>query len=121
MDFAPLAVLLRDRRRVTIREVQREDAGAFEAAFARLSAETRYNRFMGAVSRLPASVLEKAVNPAPEREFAVVAVSGESGYGLIVGGARYFVEADGETCEFAITVADGWQRLGLAAHMMQAI
>jgi len=120
-DLAPLAVALRDRRRVTIREVQPDDADAFEAAFERLSAQARYSRFMGSVRALAPSVRESAVNPVPGRELAVVAVCGEGGYGLIVGGARYFVEADGETCEFAVTVADDWQRLGLAPHLMQAL
>jgi RimJ/RimL family protein N-acetyltransferase len=116
-----LRVMLRDGRHVTIREVQAEDADAFGAAFAQLSAETRYNRFMGAVGVLPAAVLERAVNPLAENELALVAVHGNGSNTLIVGGARYFVEADGETCEFAVTVVDDWQRHGLASHLMQAL
>jgi acetyltransferase len=38
-----------------------------------------------------------------------------------IGVARYVVEPGGETCEFAIVVADAWQGLGLATLLMQAL
>ena len=120
-DPAAPAIALRDGRCVAIREVRPDDAAAFEAAFARLSSEARYNRFMGAVRTLPDSVLEKAVNPVGGSELALVAIAAAEGAQAIVGGARYYVEADGETCEFAITVADDWQRVALAARLMQSL
>jgi len=52
---------------------------------------------------------------------AVVAVTGEDGDESIVGSARYIKEGDGETCEFAITLADGWRGAGLASGMMRAL
>jgi acetyltransferase len=39
----------------------------------------------------------------------------------IVAGARYYVQADNERCEFAITVADGWQGVGLASRLMREL
>ena len=35
--------------------------------------------------------------------------------------ARYTPSADGTTCEFAVTVADQWQRRGLASLLMQRL
>ena len=116
----PSAAVLRNGSRVTVREVRPEDAPLFSAAFAELSSEARYNRFLGAVRELPPSLLDRAVNPVAERELALVAVSGEP-TGAIVGGARYFVEGDGATCEFAITVAENCRRMGLASHMLQVL
>ena len=117
----PVVVELRDGRCVTLREVRPDDAASFSAAFARLSADARYNRFFAALRELPPSALDRAVRPVAELEFALVAVSGRSDDGEIVGGGRYFVEADGSTCEFSITVADDCRRIGLASHLLQAL
>ncbi len=118
---SPSVAILRDGSRVTVREVRPEDAPAFSAAFAGLSAEAPYNRFLGAVRELPPSLLDRAVNPVEGRELALVAIAGDVETGEILGGARYFVEADGTACEFAITVAEQCRRLGLASHMMQVL
>ena len=117
----PLVALLRDGRRVVLREVRAEDEAAFGAAFSRLSADARYNRFLGAVRELPPSVLERAVNPVEGSEVALVAVCAEGEVADIVAGARYFVEGDGTSCEFAVTVAEDCRRTGLALHLMQAL
>jgi len=38
----------------------------------------------------------------------------------IVGGARY-IQGEGQACEFAITVADDWQHVGLASRLMREL
>lgn len=115
--FAPLAVTLRDGRRVTIRRVRPDDAERFGAAFARLSSEARHSRFMASIRELPQETIQRAVNPVHGRELALVAES----EGLIVAGARYIVDDGGDSCEFAVTVADEWQRVGLASRMLEAL
>jgi GNAT superfamily N-acetyltransferase len=58
------------------------------------------------------------------REFARTTVtrSGRHSTGIdIVAGARYYVQADGETCEFAVTVADSWQGAGLSSRLMREL
>jgi GNAT superfamily N-acetyltransferase len=117
----PLAAVLRDGSRVMVREVRPEDSLLFSAAFAGLSSEARYNRFLGAVRDLPPSLLDRAVNPVGGRELALVAISVEDGNEKILGGARYFVETGAATCEFAITVVEQCRRIGLASHMMQVL
>jgi len=120
-EFAPVRMTLRDRRGVTIRAVRPEDAGAMRAAFERLSEMARYYRFMAPLKELPPAMAERSVRPLADRERAVVAVTGEDGDETIVGSARYIKEGDGETCEFAITLADGWRGAGLASGMMRAL
>ena len=34
---------------------------------------------------------------------------------------RYITNPDGETCEFAIVIADDWQRKGLGRRLMSAL
>ena len=41
--------------------------------------------------------------------------------GAIVGGARYVRGADGEACEFAVTITDDWRGAGLASSLMRAL
>ena len=120
-EFTPLRMTLRDRRGVTIREVRPDDAGAMRAAFERLSEVARYYRFMTPLKELPPAMAERSVRPLADRERAVVAVTGEDGDERIVGGARYIKEGDGETCEFAVTLADGWRGVGLASGMIRTL
>jgi acetyltransferase len=51
----------------------------------------------------------------------LVAVADEGAGEIIVGGARYVRGADGDTCEFAVTISDGWRGLGLASSMLRAL
>jgi RimJ/RimL family protein N-acetyltransferase len=118
---APTVVELRDGRRVSIRPIRPDDRKELQDAFVRLSSEARYTRFMSAVKNLPPGALERAVHPVAGREFALVAIAGEGADEDIVGGARYFVESDNVTCEFAITLADDWHRVGLASRLMKEL
>jgi acetyltransferase len=55
---------------------------------------------------------------APGREAALVAVGNRDGANRIVGVARYAMNADDETCDFAIVVADNLQRRGLGSRLL---
>lgn len=112
---------LRGGRRVRVRRIRESDAAALQQAFVGLSAEARYTRFMAPLKELPQAMLERAVHPEPGREFALVAVAGEGPDETIVGGARAVLEADGQTCEFAVVVADDWSGRGLASRMLREL
>jgi RimJ/RimL family protein N-acetyltransferase len=119
-SFAPIELELRDGRRVRLREIRPDDRDEVRQAFDRLSGESRYMRFMSSMKEPSPRLLERTVNP-QERELGLVAEV-DAGDGIdIVAGARYYILADGETCEFAVTVADEWQRVGLASRMMREL
>ena len=120
-SFAPIEVELRDGRRVRLREIRSEDREEVRQAFDRLSSESRYTRFMSSVRELSPQMLDRAVRRQTERDLALVAETGAPDGIDIVAVARYYVEADGESCEFAVTVADDWQRVGLASRLMRAL
>jgi acetyltransferase len=37
---------------------------------------------------------------------------------VLIGVARYVLEAEGRACEFALVIADAWQGRGIGKHMM---
>jgi|SRR5262245_58172755 len=115
----PIEVDLVDGRRVRLREIRPDDLDEVRQAFDRLSAESRYMRFMSPMRQLPPRMLEEAAHPQQEGVLALVAETDAPDGIDIVAGARCYVLADGETCEFAVTVADGWRRVGLASRLMR--
>lgn len=116
-------VRLRDRREVTLRPIDAGDAHEIQQAFDRLSALSRYNRFMRHKKRLDPQALERGVRPRPGRDFAFVAtVAAADGFD-IVGAAQYVRadEDDARVCEFSVTVAEDWRRCDLAATLITAL
>lgn len=96
------------------------DREAVHAAIKRLSPESRYARFMSPLHELSPAMLDRAVNPEPDRELQLVAVS-QDPPGLIVGGGRFCAGTGSKDCEFALAVADAWQGLGLARKLLEAL
>lgn len=117
----PMRVQLRDGRQVTVREILGQDKAGMLAAFQGLSVQSRYTRFMIPLRELSEAMLETATHPVPGRDFALVAVSGEGGADIIVAAACYVGTAGSDTCEFAVTVADAWQGLGLARRLLMLL
>jgi acetyltransferase len=53
-----------------------------------------------------------------DREMAFIAVTNTDGREVELGVARYTINPDGLTCEFAIVIADEWQGRGFAHKLM---
>ena len=119
----PCRVVLRDGRVVTRRPVRKSDAAELVRAFERLSADTRYRRFMYHKEHLNPAVVERGVRPRPGRDFVFVAtVPADDGFDIV--GAAQYVPAetdDVDRCEFAITVAEDWRGSGLAANLLASL
>jgi RimJ/RimL family protein N-acetyltransferase len=111
---------LRDGRAVSVRPIRPEDRDGLHAAVLSLSADARYTRFMAPKRELSSKTLDAATSPKPDQEFALVAVDGGEG-GAIVAGARYASAPESEVCEFAVTIADQWQGIGLARRLMEIL
>jgi acetyltransferase len=103
---------------VTIRPIKPEDA-ELEIEFVRgLSPETKYYRFMNTMRELPPAMVARLTQIDYDREMAFVATLEVDGKEKEVGVCRYAVNPDGESCEFAVVVADDWQHRGLARKLM---
>ena len=117
----PMPAKLRDGREVMVREVRAQDKEEIVEAFQRLSADSRYTRFMIPIRELSPAMLAAATHPVPGRDFALVAVNVDGADENIVAGARYVGAPGSDTCEFAVTVADDWHGLGLAGRLLEIL
>jgi acetyltransferase len=110
-----------DGPEVTLRPIRPEDAEMEQAFVRSLSAETRYFRFMDTLRELTPQMLVRFTQIDYDREMAFVATVPEDGREAEIGVARYVANPDGESCEFALVIADGWQRRGLGRRMMEQL
>ena len=103
---------------VTVRPIRPEDID-LETEFARrLSLETRYNRFLGGGVGLTPGMLDKFTRIDFSRDLALIATVTLEGAETQIGVARYVRLADNVTGEFAITIADAWQGLGIGRKLL---
>src|SRR4029434_5448472 len=94
------------------------DADLVRGFVQRLSPETRYLRFMSGVRELSGETLDRLTRIDYERDMALIAVMNEGGVERLVGVVRYAGHPDGESCEFAIVVADDWKGRRLGRHLI---
>lgn len=106
---------------VTIRPIRPEDKGIEQDFVRNLSAESRYFRFRDGVRELSPWMLSHLTHVDYDRHMALIAVTERGGREIQIGVARYVSEADRESCEFAIAVADDWQHKGLGSRLMTAL
>ncbi|NWG31363.1 MAG: GNAT family N-acetyltransferase [Rhodocyclaceae bacterium] len=110
-----------DGQLVTIRPIRPEDAEMEQEFVRNLSPETKYYRFMNTLKELSPVQLVRLTQIDYDREMAFVALTQIDGKETEIGVARYAMNPDGESCEFAIVVADAWQGKGLARRLMGVI
>jgi acetyltransferase len=55
------------------------------------------------------------------RELALIAVLEQGNRETELGVARYVMNPDGQSCEFALVVADKWQHKGIGSRLMTAL
>jgi GNAT superfamily N-acetyltransferase len=114
-------VHLVDGRRITVRPVLPQDADILQAFVRELSDQSRRNRFFRALHELPGDLLARFTQVDYRRHLALVAEVFDRGVETIVGEARYVVEDDLESAEFAVAVADLWQGRGIGALLLQRL
>jgi acetyltransferase len=104
-----------------VRPIRPEDA-AMEIAFVEsLTQETRRMRFQSALRTLTPAMLARFTQIDYDREMALVAIEGAPGAEREVAVCRYVSLPDARSCEFAIVVADPWQRRGLGRRLMRRL
>jgi acetyltransferase len=110
---------LQDGSEITLRPIRPEDAAMETAFITELSDESRYLRFLSLVRHVTAEMVARFTQIDYDREMALIAVrSDPDGREAIVGVARYVRDPNPASAEFAIVIADRWQRKGLASKLM---
>lgn len=106
---------------ITIRPIRPEDADIEQTFIKQLSAQTKYFRFMENFTELSPAMLARLTQIDYDKEMAFVAIDDSEGKEKSIGIARYAINADQVTCEFALVVADAWQQKGLGFQLLTSL
>jgi acetyltransferase len=107
---------------MVIRPIRPEDADMEQEFVRNLSEQSKYFRFMQAIDELSPQMLARFTQIDYSREMGLISVVHDAeGREKQIGVARYSINPDGRSCEFAIVVADEWQRQGIAHLLMQQL
>ncbi len=110
---------LRDGSRVTARPVTPDDRVALQEGFRRLSPESRYRRFLSPMSELSDRLASYLTEIDHHDHEALLAITPD---GHAVGVARFVrSREDPQAAEIAVTVADDWQRRGIATGLLEQL
>jgi hypothetical protein len=104
---------------LALRAARRNDGDALQAYVRRLSQQSRYNRFLGGASELPASELARALAANGRDTLTLLLTSRVEGYETVVGEARValFLRRTGRRVRHldCRRMPAAWRRLGGAA------
>jgi RimJ/RimL family protein N-acetyltransferase len=109
-------LVLADGSRVRTRQIRPTDREALADGFARLSAKSRYRRFLGPKPTLSERELTYLTDVDHVTHEAIVAF--DAADGRMVGVARYAVwHGTDDTADIAVTIADDWHGRGLGSAL----
>lgn len=112
---------LADGTKLMLRHTVPADADREQAFIHGLSDQSRYLRFHGSIKNLSKKDLKMFTEPDSQNAVALIVLhSGESGEEEI-GEARYVIDPDRANCEFAIVVADAWQKRGIGTRLVNSL
>ena len=114
---------LPDGRWITIRPIRPGRREMEKDSSSRMSDESKYYRFMDTIRELTQPMLVRFTQIDYDREMALVAtVELEDGKEQQIGVSRYVTNPDGRSsAEFALAVADDWQKHGVGRKLMTAL
>ena len=113
-------VTLKNKTNIKLRPIRPEDAKSIQALVRGMSAESRFYRFMHAISELTPQMTAQFTKLDYDRQMAFVADAENHAEG-IVGVSRYIMSSDKTTGEFAVSLSDDWQEQGLAKQLMSVL
>jgi len=109
---------LSDGTNITIRPIRPEDAKIEQDFVRNLSPQAKYFRFMEHLQELTPIMLVRFTQIDYDREMALISTYKKEDEEIHIGVARYIINPDQETCEFALVVADEWQNKGIGTRLM---
>lgn len=112
----------REGLELTLRPVRPEDGPALAAMIAGLSPRARRWRFHGAVNAASADWIARLTHVSSAGQLALVVAAAVDGQEQLVAEGRWVRDPQDPGCaEFALVVADRWQRLGIGQRLLQVL
>jgi acetyltransferase len=111
---------MRDGRRVLLRPVLPQDAELQQRLVRGLSISARRHRFFSPIRELPREWLQRMTLVDHRSHVALIAEVFDDHGASAVAEARYVV-GEGTAAEFALCVADDWQRQGLGRQLLVSL
>ncbi len=112
---------LPDGTTINLRPIRPEDAELLKEFVHDMSPESKYYRFMQAIDELTPEMLVRFTQLDYSREMAIIAVTDQEEKPTQLGVARYTVNPDGDSCEFAIAVSDKHHGMGIGTQLMESL
>lgn len=103
---------------VLLRFAEPADAEQLQAYIRGLSSDTRYKRFLGAMSELPGRLLDDFIRVGKDDRYSLLATMEIDGVEVIVGEARYAFDRETGSVEFGLSVQDRWQGHGIGPALL---
>jgi GNAT superfamily N-acetyltransferase len=103
---------------VMVRAIRPQDAERLQAYMRNLSPLTRRNRFLGAISELAQTELDRLTHMDRPGELALIAFARIGGEASMVAEAIQVIAPQSRRCEIALSVTDAWQRKGLGTLLL---
>ncbi len=117
-EFADV-LRLRNGQSLTVRFVEPADIGPLSDYFHALSRRSNYNRFLGAMRDLPEREIATILATGEANRFAVIGEADVDGEPRIIAEARYAWHPEHDIAEFGLSVADGWQGVGVGSALLK--
>jgi GNAT superfamily N-acetyltransferase len=113
-------VALRDGSHVRVRQGSSSDKELLLRGFDRLSAESRYRRFLAPMPELTETMVQYLTQVDHHDHESMIAVDDETGEGI--GVARYVrLSEHPDVAELAVTVIDAWHGRGVGGLLLEVI
>ncbi len=109
---------MRNGEKVLLRPIRPEDEPMEAEMFQNLSSQSIYFRFFGYIPQVNHKFLIRFTQIDYDREMAIIAELDKDGKKQMLGVVRLISDTWDESAEFAIVVADPWQRNGLGRELM---
>jgi GNAT superfamily N-acetyltransferase len=106
---------------LALRPAHSGDGDALQSYIRGLSPQSRYNRFLGAASELPASELARALAANGRDTLTLLVISTTDDRETVVGKARVALSCAERAGEFSMSIANGWRRLGVGSTLLEEI
>ena len=106
---------------VTLRPLRPEDVDIETAFVEGLSPETRSSRLLRGAIKVTPEYIERLTRVDYARDMALAASVMLEGHETLIGVARYALEPDRRSCEFALVIADAWQGRGIGRRMLEKL